>query len=421
VVALISILFVVIAITGIIIVTKPANGALTACDSWTFVSSVPTNASASMGVIPSFGNILAAALDGELYCFGGINQHERSGDYVWYGINEKYNIETGNWTTIARPLSLTVVACQNKIYSIGTQTQVYDPSSNTWSNRTSLPEPLIEVKANVVDDKIYVISGVKYATLAGSVLSDVTYVYDPELDSWSTMASIPTPVEGYASVVLDGKIYIMGGSAPSSDYSNWVVDLVQIFDPKTNQWTVGKPLPTSVYAAAACATSGLFAPERMYVVGGNQWYVPWVTSAVLTPHGTTFNQIYDPATGNWSIGASLPEPRWRCSLVNINDTLFVVGGENGPASDASFDNPGKVVLDIERYIPTGYEGVSSPTGTSEQSGPWAPAWLPVAAVSAAVVAVVAVAAVVYLKKRGVPKVERDVPRIELKAWRSHPQ
>src|SRR4030042_6233837 len=332
-------------------------------DSWMSVSSVPTNANASMGVIPSFGNIWVAALNGELYCFGGINQHERSGSYAWYDINEKYDTEIGNWTTITSPLSTAVVACRNKIYSIGTPTQVYDPSTDTWSNRTSLPQPLAEVKPNVVEGKIYVISGAKYATLGGVVISDVTYVYDPELDSWSTMASIPTPVEGYASAVLHGKIYIMGGAAISQSYSNWVVDLVQIFDPKTNQWTVGKPLPTGVYAAGACATSGLLAPERIYVVGGNERYLPWVTSGVLTPHGTTLNQIFDPATGNWSFGASLPEPRWQCSLLNINDTLFVVGGENGPDTGDLFDNPEKVVLEIDRYIPSGYEGSLAPIAT----------------------------------------------------------
>jgi hypothetical protein len=162
--------------------------------------------------------------------------------------------------------------------------------------------------------------------------------------------------------VLDNKIYIIGGrTATDAAMVTNTTDLVQIFDPELNQWTVGKPLPTGVYAAGACATSGLFAPERICVVGGNRKYVPWVTSAVLTPHGTTLNQIYDPATGNWSYGASLPEPRWKCSLVNINDTLFVVGGENGPDTSDYFDNPEKVVLEIDRYIPSGYEGSLLPT------------------------------------------------------------
>jgi len=64
-----------------------------------------------------------------------------------------------------------------------------------------------------------------------------------------------------------------------------------------------------------------------------------------------------------------------------------------------------VVLEVERYIPIEYEGVSSSTGTSDQSGPLAPAWLPVAAVSVAVAAVVAVAALVYWKKRKQPNAD----------------
>ncbi len=331
-------------------------------DYWATIASVPTNASESIGVLPTFGNIWAASLNEAIYCFGGINQHERSGDYIWYGISEKCDLDTGKWTTITPPTNLlAIVTCQNKVYSIGTQTQVYDPLTDSWLNRTQMPESLLTVNANVVDNKIYVISGAKYATLGGVYSSAVTYVYEPNLDSWSTMAPIPTPVEGYASAVLDGKIYIMGGAAMSQNYSNQVVNLVQIFDPKTNQWTTGTPLPTGVYAAGACATTGLFAPEKIYVAGGHPHYVSWVTSAILSPHGTTLNQIYDPATDNWSLGASLPEPRWQCSLVNINDTLFIVGGENGPADSSLFDDPGKVVLDIERYIPTGYEGILSLT------------------------------------------------------------
>jgi N-acetylneuraminic acid mutarotase len=351
------------------VIWKPVNAGSVAEDCWVHVTFVPTNANASMGKIPSSGNIAAAVLNDELYCFGGINQHEKTGNYVWYGINEKYDLKTDNWTTINPPQgSLAVLACKNKIYSIGNPTQVYDPSTNTWINRAIMPQQLLKVNANVVDDKIYVISGANKASLGGVYSSNVNMVYDPEADSWSTMAPIPTPVEGYASAVLNGKIYIMGGAAMTQNTNNQVVDLVQIFNPKTNQWTTGKPLPTGVYGAGACATTGLYAPEKIYVVGGQTQYVSWVTSAVLTQHGETFNQVYDPATEDWSTSESLPEPRWRCSLVNVNDTILVVGGENGPDDSASFDNPEKVVLAIERYIPAEYKGTLPSTDSSDTSG-----------------------------------------------------
>jgi len=34
-------------------------------------------------------------------------------------------------------------------------------------------------------------------------------------------------------------------------------NLVQIFDPETNQWTAGPPLPFGVTHAQACATLGI--------------------------------------------------------------------------------------------------------------------------------------------------------------------
>jgi len=64
-----------------------------------------------------------------------------------------------------------------------------------------------EMQANVVNNKIYVISG----TLPSGSISNATEVYDPSSDSWSTTAPIPTPVGLYASAAVNDKIYIEGG------------------------------------------------------------------------------------------------------------------------------------------------------------------------------------------------------------------
>lgn len=64
--------------------------------------------------------------------------------------------------------------------------------------------------ANVVDGKIYVTSG-QIPALGIVHALGATEVYDPEKDSWSELEHIPKPVVGYASAVLDNKIYIIGG------------------------------------------------------------------------------------------------------------------------------------------------------------------------------------------------------------------
>lgn len=278
--------------------------------------------------------------------------------FIGDGINERYDPDTNAWTAVTPPPVYhpwsTVVACQNKIYIIGgsaeSPTQVYDPLTDTWENKSSIPVTLWEYRATVVDDKIYVISGLKLAGLSIFNPSAATYVYDTATDTCSEMASIPTPVGCYASAVLDGKIYIIGGGTATTTPNN-ATDLVQVFDPKTNQWTAGKPLPIGVYKAAACSTSGLIAPKRIYVVGGSLRYDGGglsVSSSAKTI--TNLTQVYDLETGSWSLAAPLPEFRLYFWLVNVNDALYAIGGEKSGSFEVT-----------ERYIPLGYDESLLPT------------------------------------------------------------
>lgn len=303
-------------------------------DSWTTMAPLPTPYSTSLG---------AVAVNGQIYFFAG-------------DVCERYDSGTNTWTTVTPPPRhnswAAVVACQNKIYIIGgdgaVPTQVYDPSINTWTNRTSMPKSIYSHEAAVVGNKIYVISGGIPSPIGVVNPSETTYVYDPATDSWSTMASIPTPVLGYASAVVDDKIYIIGGGTRTVFVEN-ATGLVQIFDPKMNQWTLGKTLPAGVFGAGACSTSGLFAPERIYVIGGSFHYSGGGTSADLNPKRSTLNQVYDLETGKWSLASSIPQNGSGLSVVNVNDVLYAVGHST------------------EQYIPIGYKKTSLPTASISAS------------------------------------------------------
>ena len=292
-------------------------------DSWTTMTPPPT----------SFSSIGAAAVDGKIYLFGT-------------NTNVQYDPETNTWTPLApSPIpnySGTFVACQNKIYLIPgyaeNPTQIYDPTTDTWENRTSIPTTRNGAQVNVVDGKIYVIGGLIPSPLGVINPSSANDVYDPETDSWSIMESIPTPVGGAASAVVDDKIYIIGGAnSGGPDYSP--INQVQIFDPKTNQWTNGTPIPTGVFGAMGCATTGLSAPKRIYVIGGtlNYYYR-------YPPDAIDLNQVYDPITDTWTTGTPMLTPRSGFAVAVVNDELYVIKGEKG-------DN----YTDInEKYTPIGY-------------------------------------------------------------------
>jgi hypothetical protein len=324
------VIFLLCVLLGILLFSsQPAFGSIPDEGSWVKVASYPTD-NGIHGV---------AAIDRKIYVIDNQNTFEC------------YDPNTNTWITLTSPPILnplgTIAACQSKIYLVrgGQPTQVYDPETNQCENRTAMPKTLMWQHATAFEDKIYVISGLNPAPLSVWYPSEETYVYDPLTDSWSTMAPIPTPVAGYASAVLEGKIYIIGGGPAFTDYNNITsTSLVQIFDPKTNQWTLGKPLPKNVFGASASTTSGIYAPKRIYVVGGTPSFNPngrgGGGSLNVIP-----NQVYDLQTNSWSLLPNAPEVVTEPNLVSINDVIYAF-----------------CTVSVERYIPAGFSG-NLPTPT----------------------------------------------------------
>ena len=263
--------------------------------------------------------------------------------------------------------SCVVAACQNRIYVIGGPTvsglstnQAYDPTTGTWENKTAMPTWAIGMQANVINGKIYVIAGGQQEGYGVFQITKSNWVYDPANDSWSQMADIPTPVAFYASTVLDGKIYIIGGmdhyyyQYPPSTYTN----IVQIFDPETNQWNQGTPLPMNMSEMASAVTTGLQAPKRLYVVGGR--------AANYGYSAVNWTLVYDPETDNWSFGASMHIARRDISLATVDDKLYALGGVN---SDQQW------LVTNEVYIPAEYE-IVTPTPSTTASPSSSPTTMP---------------------------------------------
>ena len=246
-------------------------------DSWISLEPMPT---------PRAG-LGTAVVDGKIYAIGGKNE-ERV-----LNITEKYDPVTNEWTSkTSMPTARSdfgIAVYQDRIYVIGGSigsgivwgeslltgaTEVYDPETDTWETKTSMPTPRQGLEANVVSDKIYLIGGVRH--VGGFLIPEFheNEVYSPATDSWITKAPLPTAVWGYSSAVVDNKIYLIGGGNKTSD-GTFPVTLNQIYNPATNTWNFGQSVPTGLWHADAGATTGVFAPKRIYVFGGH-------TTALLT-------------------------------------------------------------------------------------------------------------------------------------------
>ena len=114
--------------------------------------------------------------------------------------------------------------------------------------------------------------------------------------------------------MLDGKIYVISGVASGSTRTN----LTQIYDPKTDEWSFGAPIPMSISSAAAGLTTGLNAAKAIYVIGGRNNIYPL--------SGQLVNQVYFSESESWFMAAQMPVDRSGLAMAVVNDTIFVMGG-----------------------------------------------------------------------------------------------
>jgi N-acetylneuraminic acid mutarotase len=290
------------------------------------------------------GGLGTAVLNGKIYAIGGLN-----GD-VTLNTTQEYNPVTNKWTNktpMPTPRSgFAIAVYNNKIYVIGGtvgngyvgNNEVYDPISNTWETKASMPTPRTDLCASVVNDKIYLIGGKRYSSTTPFYgETDINEEYDPATDTWSTKAPIPTGVQGYASVVVNNKIYIMCGSRqPNAQGTTVIINSNQVYDTQNDQWSLAAGLPNVAIYGAAAATEGIMSPQRIYFVGGFSF-----------EEFSGKTQVYNIENNSWTSADPMPTPRAYLGLAVVNDVLYAIGG---------FD--GKKWLDTnEQYKPVGYGSV----------------------------------------------------------------
>jgi N-acetylneuraminic acid mutarotase len=98
---------------------------------------------------------------------------------------------------------------------------VYNPATNQWTAKTPLALTRPGAATAVLGAKLYVMGGERYNATRGWEKLDVTIAYDPATDAWTRRASLPSPRTGVAAstVLLNGKqrIELLGGNAPGNN------------------------------------------------------------------------------------------------------------------------------------------------------------------------------------------------------------
>jgi N-acetylneuraminic acid mutarotase len=319
-----------------LVFAEPASSSVDISDdAWAAKASMQ-QARAGLGVV---------AVNGKIYAIGGTTSSTSNAiDGGFVGTNEEYDPAKDTWT-YRKPMPtprayFAIAAYQNKIYCIGGAigfsvdertgfysyiesgvNEVYDTVTNVWETKKPLPFAELKLQASVVNGKIYVVGGA------------YTYVYDPESDSWALRKQVP--VSHPLSVVVDNKIVVTGEFSTGLDSS---VQKILIYDTETDSWSEGTSGPTVVVEGAAGATTGVKAPQKVYVLG--------LMVEALLP--TVVNQVYDPKTDTWATAIAMPANRSDFGVVVVNDILYAIGGYLRSSRHVT------PVAVNEQYTPIGY-------------------------------------------------------------------
>ena len=165
--------------------------------------------------------------------------------------------------------ALNVNFINGTLYAIGgssdrplNSNEAYDPSSDTWASKASMPTARHHAVSAIVNGNIFVIGG----RISGSLENiSINEAYDPEQDKWIiNLEAMPSKRSGIAaaavsSPVNNSDIYVFGGEEPSKTFDN-----NEKYDAKTNKWTSEPPMPTARHGLA----SVYIQDNKIYVIGG---------------------------------------------------------------------------------------------------------------------------------------------------------
>ena len=129
-------------------------------------------------------------------------------------------------------------------------------------------------------------------------------VYDPQLDQWTNLPPMSTARDEVAVCALNGLLYACGGY----DASYFRLSSVEVFNPALAAWSAVAPMPAARRSACAAALGG-----RVYVCGGYPF--------------TEMMVSYDPAADVWREEPSMHYARNDHDVASVDGLLYVSGGE----------------------------------------------------------------------------------------------
>jgi len=152
-------------------------------------------------------------------------------------------------------------------------------SASRWRGRTPMPEPRSRLAVAQIGELIYAIGG---ENSSGQTIA-TTEIYDLAINEWTSDASLPIPLANSVATMLNGRIYVAGGSYNTTDIN----ELNDSAEPNSADLAIS---------------------NRLFV------YTPSSDRSIA---------------GTWREAGLLPNPLAGAAMVSLDDSLYLIGGWDG--------------------------------------------------------------------------------------------
>lgn len=236
----------------------------------------------------------------------------------------------GHTTTLLNDGKVLIAGGQNPTNGVLASTELYDPATGTFSVSGSMSCACGRVPTLLPTGKVVFSAGFNGTNAVSSA-----ELYDPSTGAFSPTGNLNVARAGPSSTLLsNGKVLLAGGvffsgTPPFSLVAHYLAS-AELYDPTTGTFS----LTGSLHTARSGQTATVLNNSTVLLAAGqndNTQNTDYLSSA----------ELYNPATGKFSITGSLNTPRFlhTAHLLASGKVLIVAGNHFGSIASAELYDP----------------------------------------------------------------------------------
>lgn len=189
----------------------------------------------------------------------------------------------------------------------------YVPMSNSWEFVGELPEPRQHHRVAFMQGRVYLVGGTDprdHDVRGKSIVVDTVWSFDPVKRNWFSEGSLNIPRRNFGLIVHRNFLFAIGGQ--NRDLN--AVNSMEKFNPKRGNWQL---MASMQHCRAGLACS----KYRGYV-----WAAGGLNTLPSGNKIMDVVEIYNIDTDQWTVIKNLRHPRCFFEMFHMYDKLYIVGG-----------------------------------------------------------------------------------------------